>query len=89
MDPTEDEIKKVLEALNNDRFKWRTVKGIASESNLNPDVVVTVIKSQPDAIVRSNVRSTKGDELYTSRGKLGSVENTMTRLLGAFKGRAT
>jgi hypothetical protein len=84
-----EELERVLQALNNERFKWRTLKGIVRESGLEPDTVMTVIRCNENLIAQSSVLSSKGDELFTSRSNLSSSDNTMTRLLGAFKGRAS
>lgn len=87
-DFTDDEVAKVMGALDDKRFKWRTLKGIVRESGLDPDKVMTIIRCREDLVAQSSVPSDKGDELFTSRHNLGSSANTMSRLLGAFKGRA-
>ncbi|NVJ96699.1 MAG: hypothetical protein HWE25_01025 [Alphaproteobacteria bacterium] len=81
-------IDRVLAALGNDKFKWRTVRGLAKEAEVAEDEVRHVLKLKEDAVVQSSVPSTKGEDLFTLRETFASNNSIGSQLLGAFKGRA-
>ena len=79
---------RVLKALENPNYKWRTINGVAKETGLNPELVQNVINSNSDMIVRSSVQSTEGEDLYTTRKHFQQEIPVIDRLLGAIKNRA-
>lgn len=81
-------VDRVLAALGNDKFKWRTVRGIAKEAEMREDEVRLVLKLKEDEVVQSSIPSTKGEDLFTLRETFASNSSIGTQLLGAFKGRA-
>jgi len=88
-DVSDEDIEKVMNSLRNKRFKWRTVNGVAREAQVDPELVRHVIKTHDAEIVQSSVPSRKGEDLFTTRHNLGTSANTISRLVGAFKGRAS
>ncbi len=88
MELSEDDIQKVILALENDQYKWRTVRGIARDSGLEKDLVHHVLKAKENAIVQSSVPSTKGEDLFTLRETFSANTSISAQLIGAFKGRA-
>ena len=61
MQPTSEQIAKVLAALESDKYKWRTVRGVAKETNLDIGIVENVLLKEQDKIVRSSVLSPRGE----------------------------
>jgi hypothetical protein len=57
----------VLKALNNPKYKWRTIRGIAKETNLDTATVLNVFEQSDSEIVRSSRPSKRGDELFATR----------------------
>ncbi len=78
---------KVVEALESDRYKWRTVKGIAKEIGVNEEQVIAVIEQNIDDIVQSSVSSNNGEDLYTTRDHFREYSSAFDKVIGAFKGR--
>jgi predicted transcriptional regulator len=66
---TDEKIKQVVAALEDERYQWRTIKGIADQTNLPREEVPEVLNKLIDTgiVVRSAVPSKSGDQLYTSR----------------------
>lgn len=85
---SEDDVQKVLKALADQRFKWRTVNGLAKDSGLDVSEVRQILKAKEELIVQSSVPSTKGEDLFTLRELYSTKESLGSQLLGAFKGRA-
>lgn len=62
---------KVIDALENPKFKWRTLKGVSKEIQLDLSQVETAIEllKDDDMIVIASTPTENGDLLYTSRNR--------------------
>lgn len=61
--PTPEEIKKVINGpLQNKRYRYRTVAGVAREANISKAKAHTILSSSPDIKV---VKARRGGDLYT------------------------
>lgn len=69
---TPQETKAVLEAMENSMYEWRTISGVARETDLDPEIVREVIKNNPDKIRHSRLPSRSGEELYKVHTSLHS-----------------
>jgi hypothetical protein len=63
----------VMKALDNPKYTWRTVRGIAEETGLDARAVENVIAASEGAIVQSKLPSRDGEALFTPRSKLGAL----------------
>ena len=85
---SKDTIKqKVFEALEDDRYEWRTPKGIAKQAGVSEEEVLSVLDNSSDNIVQSSVPSTNGAPLFTTRRHFQAKSSAFDKILGAFKGR--
>jgi predicted transcriptional regulator len=92
MDVSEDpNLKKIIAALEDANFKWRTVAGVAKQAGLSPEQVTTGLKTLIDVglVMRSTIPSEKGDDLYTTRKHYKTYAPLGERLLAAFRNRAS
>lgn len=87
-DVPEELIEQVMKSLADDRYKWRTVRGVAKQVNAPEDMVRHVLKVKEADIVQSSVPSTKGEDLFTLRETFSANTSLGSRFLGALKGRA-
>jgi len=62
-----DSRSQVLRALEDERWDWRTVEGIAQEARLSQEEVLEILEGSPGEVIRSRVSDAKGRALYTSR----------------------
>jgi hypothetical protein len=83
-DETEE---KVLKALENPKFRWRTIRGIAKETEISPEIIRTVVTMKSDRVVMASVPNTKGEALFTSRNQRRSQAGTWGRIVSALKNR--
>ena len=81
-----DVLRKVIAALENPKYKWRTVGGISKDAGVAPDKVLDVLKAS-DIVVRSSVPSKSGDALFTTRARFRRSASTAEKLRGAFTNR--
>ena len=79
--------EKVIRALEDDKYQWRTVRGVASSTGLAEEEVLAVIEENEDLIVRSSVPSKSGEALFTTRKHSKGRGAVFGKILGAFKGR--
>jgi hypothetical protein len=57
---------KVLKALGNPKYKWRTLTGIAEEAHVDREIVLKILEESED-VVRSAVPGPHGEALFTTR----------------------
>jgi hypothetical protein len=75
-------------ALENKKYKWRTIDGVAQESKLATDEVEEALSELADEIIRSSVPSKDGQALFTTRKHYRNQQNLGARLLSALKNRS-
>ncbi len=84
---TDEFSKLVIETLADERFKWRTLKGIARQLNVDKDEIISVIEDNPDIIVQSSIPSEKGEQLFATRDHYRRKSSRFDRFMGGVKGR--
>ena len=77
-------ITKVLE---DGKYPWRTVRGVARSADLNENVVEKFFQTHPDQVIEAPTVSVDGDRLYTTRVQFLKSASPLTKLAGAFKNR--
>jgi hypothetical protein len=79
---------KVIKALENPGFKWRTIKGISAETQLSADDVNTVISALKGEIIRASINSADGQSLFTTRQHYQNKASLGEKLIRVIKNRA-
>lgn len=82
--------QKVVRALENPKYNWRTIDGIAQETGIEPYQVANILRFLPSAgidLVQSSVPDKQGRALYTTRPHYIKSQNFANRLLSAFSDR--
>lgn len=85
--PTDSDRSKVLHALRNERFTWRTINGISAETDLAPGVVAELIKQNAEDIVQSSITNERAEALFTTRERLRKDRSPLARLSSALRNR--
>ena len=85
--PKTTEQEKVFNALENGKYKWRTIKGVAKELHLSPQVVQSIINRNEEQIVRSSILGENGEVLYTTRRHFKEKSSFTERIKAAFRNR--
>ena len=77
--------EKLRIALENDKFKWRTLSGLSEESGMTNEELRKLLEAHVDTIVKSSVPSSTGAALYTTRkhykkksSALGAIRQSLT-----------
>jgi len=81
---------EIVKALEDNRFIWRTVHGIAKQTQLEPQVVVDSLAdlSQKGIVIRSS-RNEDGAQLFTTRSYYKKTASPFERLAAGLLNRAS
>ena len=72
----------VWNALNSDRYDWRSVDGLAEETGLDKLAVSTILEKQlGDAVVRAVDKNQPGTFLYATRDRYNKIRGPWNRVL--------
>lgn len=82
-----NEIEKVIAALENPNYDWRTIDGIAKDTKLSPEKVLDIIKTLENVIVRSSIPDEKERPIYTTRKHYRETHSLFNRYLSSAIGR--
>ncbi len=78
-----EEWEKVRRALENPRYKWRTVEGIARETGHDFITVVSSLTAHADQILKSSIPAKDGRDLFTTREHYRAKSTLWERLESA------
>lgn len=81
--------REIRRAFENEKYDWRTVRGIAKESGTSHEEVRLYISHHGEELVKSSALNSEGEQLYTTRSHykqrvgLGSRITSILRNRGA------
>jgi predicted transcriptional regulator len=80
---------KVVNALENPKYNWRTIDGISQETGIDPSQVAMILKALPNIVdvVQSSVPDKLGRPLFTTRNHYDKSQNILNRILSTFSDR--
>jgi len=73
----------VKRALENPKFKWRTVDGVVEETGLDQVIVSASIAAQTGAVIKSSIPDKHGRDLFTTRKHYHEKSSLLERLEAA------
>jgi 23S rRNA maturation mini-RNase III len=74
--------EKILAAIKESTFKWRTPRGIAQSSGININDVMEYLNSE-EVIIQSRNTNAKGEPLFTTAEKYRQTTGLGSRVLSA------
>lgn len=84
---SEQDLDACIAALENPRYQWRTISGVAKETGVSQETILEIISQNRDRIVQSSIPSAKGEDLYTTRKHYREFASPAQKILGAIKNR--
>ncbi|MFB9158574.1 hypothetical protein [Chromobacterium violaceum] len=78
---------KILQALDNPRWRYRTASGIAKEIHENEREVEKVLRGNPDLVRISIAKNSDGSALFASRKKVSTISDVWTAFKAVNKKR--
>lgn len=82
-----DVYPKVRTALENPKYKYRTVSGIAKELKIGQDVVARALRENPGDLVVLYRRGQNGEQLFTTRQHYKNNTSIIERVMGTMMSR--
>ena len=73
----------VTAALEDPRYDWRTIDGIAEETGISNAQIMAIVNEAGNAIVRSSIPDEQGRSLYTTRKHYKDTHSLGARILDA------
>lgn len=83
----DDTEEKILKSLENPKFRWRTIRGISTETKISPDIVRTVVTVKSDRVVMASAPNAQGEALFSSRNHRRNQASPFRRIMSALKNR--
>jgi hypothetical protein len=80
---TADLRTKIIAALEDSRYEWRTPEGIAKEVGITAAQVREILEDLKEEIVRSSIPDELGRDLYTTRRHYRQTHGLGSRILNA------
>jgi len=78
---------RVVQALENPKYNWRTVEGISQETGIDPHQVAMILEFLPNKIDVVQSTDRKGRLLFTTRNHYNRTQNVLNRILSTFSDR--
>lgn len=78
---------RVLRALEDDRYKWRTIRGIARSAHIKPENVEVILIEHQDDIVKSSLNSSRGEALYATRRHYKKNASLIEKIMAILRNR--
>jgi len=82
-----DDRQKVINALEDDRYVWRTVEGIAKDTGLSEAAVEAALRDYDIDVITASYRDGQGRALFTTRRHYQEKRPFGWRVLGAIAGK--
>jgi hypothetical protein len=81
--------QRIIEALEDDRYDWRTIDGISEQTGVAAADVRELLNSLDEVVVRSSIPDESGRALYTTRQHYRQTHSIGARFLDAVAGKLT
>lgn len=78
----------VMAALNETKYKWRTISGISKETGIPPEKVKEILSKNSEVVIQSSALSPRGEALFTTRERHQKETSTWSRIGLAIRNRA-
>ena len=80
--------ERVISALNDTNYKWRTISGIAKSTGIPADKVKRILSENGGSIIQSSALSPAGETLFTTRERHNKESSTWSKISSALRNRA-
>ncbi len=77
----------VKNAMENNKYIWRTIRGIAKELNTNEEIVSSIIAKNGTEVIKSSIPAETGEALYTTRNNFRQNASPADLIKGSISGQ--
>lgn len=78
--PTWEDVKKSLE---DRRYKWRTIRGIAKQTGTSPEEIRKLLATHADLVIKSSIQAESGEDLFTTREHFRRMQSPFVKLVSS------
>ena len=78
--------EKVISALENPEYDWRTLKGMSEDIGISQQELKEIISQLDEIVIKSSTPGKDGSELYTTRDHYYKNQSILKRSLTAASG---
>lgn len=82
------ELDRVICALDDKKYKWRTISGVSKATGISPERVKQLISENSGLIIQSSALSPAGESLFATRSKHSKEASTWEKIGSALRNRA-
>jgi hypothetical protein len=79
----------VLNSLENPKYKWRTLRGVAEQLNSSQEEILKILNEHEDEIIKSSIPAGTGEDLYTTRRHYRRMTPVFDKILSSVTGTVT
>ncbi len=79
----------VVQLLENPKYKWRTIRGVAKELNSSQEEILQLLAKHENEIIKSSIPAESGEGLYTTRRHYQLMTPLFYRFISSFAGNVT
>lgn len=76
---TQPSLEQLQEVLEDPRWEFRTLEGIAQDLALQPEDVAEILADHPEMVRQSILTDHEGQDLYTARSRRPTVRERIER----------
>ena len=84
--PKWEDVKRALE---DGRYKWRTLRGVAKETGGSLDSVREVIAQHDKELIKSSVPADTGEDLFTTRDHFRRHQSPLVKIASSLTSRVS
>ena len=81
--------ESVRESLENPKYKWRTIRGVAKQLNCSQEEILKILAQYKNEIIKSSIPAESGEELYTTRSHYKRTTPFFDKALSSVTGTIT
>ena len=81
--------KDVVQALENPKYKWRTLRGVAKQLKSSEEELLKLLTEHENEIIKSAIPAESGEELYTTRRHYRKMTPFIDKVYSSFTGTVT
>jgi len=85
----EGEAAIIRAAIESSEYKWRTVRGLAHETGLPEETVLSKLNGYPEVFLRSTVQAEDGRDLYSTRKHYRRKTSFISKLVDGISSSST
>jgi len=74
---------KIKNSLENNRYKWRTIRGVSKETKLSSEEVEKAFRWHSDHVIKSSIPSESGENLFTTRQHYRRFQSPFTKIISS------